>query len=160
MRQGKAGRLPLTDPAALLATWFGSGWLPWVPGTWGSLAALPFGYAIWAAAGPLGLAVGAAAAAAVGWWASESYVRRSGRKDPSEVVIDEVAGQWLTLLPAAGDPVAILAAFLIFRVLDIVKPFPANWCDRHLAGGLGVMLDDVVAGLYGAALLWLVLLAF
>jgi len=146
--------LRLTDPAVLIATWFGAGLLPKLPGTWGSLAALPFAWAIAAATGPIGLAVAAGAAYLAGLWASGIYLRRSGDGDPGAVVIDEVAGQWLALIPAALDPWLYLVGFLLFRAADILKPFPANWIDRRLGGAQGVMLDDIAAGLYAGAILY------
>ena len=73
--------------------------------------------------------------------------------DPRPVVIDEIVGQLLALTAVPLHPVPILLSFLLFRFFDIFKPFPANWIDRHLCGGWGIMLDDVVAGLYA----WLVL---
>ncbi|MDA8232215.1 MAG: phosphatidylglycerophosphatase A [Magnetospirillum sp.] len=140
-------------PAALLATWFGSGRLPRAPGTWGSAAALPFAWALATAGGSRAVGWAALAAFAVGWWASAVYVRRTGADDPGEIVIDEVAGQWLTLALAPPDPLAYGVGFALFRLFDIWKPWPVRWADRHLAGGLGVMADDILAGLYGAALM-------
>ena len=152
--------LPAWHPAFLLATWFGSGLLPKIPGTWGSAAALPFAWFIAWYGGPWALLAGAAVAFAAGIWASGVYGRHSGLKDAGPIVIDEVAGQWLTLAPFAPDPVTYLAGFILFRVADIAKPWPANWADGALDGGLGVMLDDIFAGIYAAlalyALLWIV----
>jgi phosphatidylglycerophosphatase A len=149
--------LPWTHPASLVATWFGSGLLPWAPGTWGSLAALPCAWAIAAVAGAAGLVAAAAAVTALGWWASAVVARASRTKDPGAIVVDEVAGQWLTLGLAGAaaplDPLAYAAGFALFRLFDIVKPWPASWADRRLPGGLGVMADDLVAALYAAALL-------
>ena len=145
-----------SHPAHLLATWFGAGLLPKAPGTWGSLAALPFAWAIAAAGGPIALLVAAAVALAVGIWASEVLERAAQTKDPGHVVIDEVAGQWLTLVPVAPDPLLYAIGFVLFRVADIYKPWPASWCDRNLAGGLGVMLDDIAAGAYAAIALYLI----
>jgi len=140
-------------PAAMAATWFGSGLLPIAPGTWGSLAALPFAWALALFGGwPLLLAA-SLGCFLVGWWAAAVYVRRTGADDPSEVVIDEVAGQWLVLAAVPLDPVLYLAGFLLFRLLDITKPWPARWADRNIHGGLGVMLDDMLAAAYGAAAL-------
>ena len=142
--------LPFLHPVTLLATWFGSGLAPKAPGTWGALAALPFGLALaWLGGGVL-LAVAAVLCFLVGIWASARYAAALGRDDPGAVVIDEVAGQWLALVPAALDPMLVAAAFLAFRAFDIFKPWPASWCDRTLKGGLGIMLDDMVAGLYAA----------
>ena len=95
----------------------------------------------------------------VGWWASSEYVRWAGVEDPSAVVIDEVAGQWLALVLA--DPHlwwTWAIGFAAFRLFDIVKPWPVSWADRTLHGGLGVMLDDVLAGLYGVVVLAAILL--
>lgn len=146
--------LPVWHPAFLISTWFGAGLLPIAPGTWGSAAALPFAWFIVWVGGPLALFAAAIVAFGLGVWAAESYSRHAGVKDASPIVIDEVAGQWLTLVPASLDPLTYLAGFLLFRVADIVKPWPANWADRALDGGLGVMLDDVFAGLYAAAALY------
>lgn len=147
--------LPVWHPAFVISTWFGAGLLPTAPGTWGSAAALPFAWIILWLGGPLTLLVAAVLAFGIGIWAAERYSRHAGVKDASPIVIDEVAGQWLTLAPAPLDPVAFLAGFLLFRLADIVKPWPANWADRSLDGGLGVMLDDMFAGLYAGLALHL-----
>ena len=135
-------------PAFLIATWFGAGLLPRAPGTWGSLAALPFAWGLARLGGPVALAAAALVVFLVGWWAAELYVRRSGVADPAEVVVDEVAGQWLTLALVPPEPLLYLAGFALFRLFDIRKPWPVSWADREVGGGLGVMLDDVFAGLY------------
>ena len=137
-------------PASLIATFFGSGLLPKAPGTWGSLAALPCGVALLWAGGPWLLAVAIVAASLLGWWASAEHARLIGRDDPGEIVIDEVAGLWIALLPASLALPDIACAFLLFRAADIFKPWPASWADRELHGGLGIMADDLVAGAYAA----------
>lgn len=141
-------------PASLLATWFGSGLLPRAPGTWGSLAALPVAFLIAAWGGTWGLLAATAVATLAGVWAAGVYAARSGQQDPQAVVIDEVAGQWLALVPVAHhqDLRLYAVAFLAFRFFDIVKVWPAGRIDRELKGGWGIMLDDIVAGLYAAAL--------
>jgi len=147
----------LSDPAVLLATWFGAGLLPFAPGTWGSLAALPFAWALHMSFGWSALGLAALAAFGIGIWAANGYVARLGGDDPGPVVIDEVAGQWLTLVPAAylapmaPNALTYLVAFVLFRIADIFKPWPASWADKKLHGGLGIMLDDIFAGLYAAA---------
>jgi phosphatidylglycerophosphatase A len=146
------GALPLSHPAALLATWFGSGLLPWAPGTWGSLAALPFGAGLAWAGGPWALLAGAVAVFVIGLWASERYATASGRADPGAVVIDEVAGQWLALIPCGLDPLLFAASFVAFRFFDIAKVWPANWLDRNLKGSFGIMADDIAAGFYAGLL--------
>jgi phosphatidylglycerophosphatase A len=139
----------LRDPAILLATWFGAGRMHFAPGTWGSLAALPFAWGLtWAGGWPLLLAA-TVAVFLVGWWAASRYIAASGITDPGAVVIDEVAGQWLVLLLTPLDPALYFIGFVLFRALDITKPWPASWADRDLHGGLGVMLDDVLAAGYG-----------
>jgi phosphatidylglycerophosphatase A len=150
-------RLPCLHPASLLATWFGAGLLPGAPGTWGSLAALPFAWAIATLFGPAALLVAAAILFFVGWWAAEQVGRASGVADEGSIVIDEVAGQWLTLSVAPASAAAYVLGFLLFRLFDITKPWPARAAERNLPGGLGVMADDIVAGVYAAALLYMLL---
>lgn len=140
-------------PAMLLATWGGVGLIRFAPGTAGSLAAIPFAWAVSAAGGVSALALATLAVFAVGVWAS-AYVGRSGETDSGTIVIDEVAGQWIALLPVIASPPLWPLAFGLFRVLDIVKPWPANWVDRTMHSAVGVMLDDVIAGLYAGAILW------
>jgi len=151
-----AKRPSLASPAVLIATGFGSGYLPTAPGTWGSLLAAGLAWPIAVAAGVPGLLAAAAVAAVVGIWATGIYVARTGEDDPGPVVIDEVAGQWLTLAACPLDPLWWLAGFVAFRVADIVKPWPASWIDRRMHGPVGVMLDDLVAGAYAALAVWLV----
>ena len=143
-------RLSFLHPASLLATWFGSGLLPKAPGTWGSLAALPFAALIIYLGGPWALLAASLFAYAVGLWASERYAAAMGLKDPGAVVIDEVAGQWLALVPACLDPVAFGIGFILFRLFDVMKTWPANVLERKLPGGLGIMSDDMIAGFYAA----------
>jgi phosphatidylglycerophosphatase A len=145
--------LPWWHPAALIATGFGIGLLPLMPGTWASLAALPCAWAIRSLGGTTALAVAAVTAFALGWWAAERAARASAQHDPGFIVIDEVAAQWLVLLAAPLDWRAYAAAFLLFRIFDITKPWPARLVERRVAGGLGIMLDDIVAALYALVLL-------
>ncbi len=153
----------LKNPTVLLATWFGAGLLPKAPGTWGTLAALPFAWAIHSYAGWLGLATGVVVVFAIGIWAANGYTARLGGEDPGPVVIDEVAGLWLTLLPIAyvapraPDLPLYGVAFVLFRIFDIVKPWPVSWADKTLKGGLGIMLDDILAAIYAALVLALIL---
>ena len=111
--------------------------------------------ALWAGWPPWAFAVAAAVIAAPGIWAAGQAERISGRQDPGLVVIDEVAGQWLTLAGAHTiNWKTALAAFFLFRLLDIWKPAPARRLE-DLHGGLGIMADDLMAGVYGAAVMWL-----
>jgi phosphatidylglycerophosphatase A len=152
--------LPLRPwhPAALIATWFGSGLLPKVPGTWGSLAALPFGAALVYFGGPLALLIASLALFLLGVWASHIYAVHVGLNDPSAVVVDEVVAQWLVLLPLCPDPLSYIIALIAFRFFDIAKVWPASWLDRHLKGGLGIMSDDLAAALYAAPLTYILVI--
>ncbi len=140
-------------PAHLIATWFGVGRLPVAPGTWGSAAALPVAWLLASWLGPLWLLAAAAAVFAVGWWAAEIYARDNDLDDPGEIVVDEVAGQLVALAVVPADPVYYAAAFVLFRIADIWKPWPVSLAERRLGGGLGIMADDIVAGAYAAIVL-------
>jgi phosphatidylglycerophosphatase A len=140
----------MNNKAALaLATWGGSGYFPVGPGTAGSIAAVAIA---WGLVNGLGWAPGwLAALAAVLFWpgvvASTAAARHFGRPDPPQVVVDEVIGQWLALAVASpGEWKDWLAAFALFRLLDIAKPFAIRRLER-LPGGLGIMADDAAAGL-------------
>jgi phosphatidylglycerophosphatase A len=149
-------RVRPTDPAILLATWFGSGFIRMAPGSFASLTALPGAALLVWLGGPV-LVLGAAAALfAVGIWASDGYMATVKVHDPPAIVIDEVVGQWLTLALLPLDPLVYALGFLLFRVLDVLKPWPANFIDRAVTGGFGVMLDDVVAAVYAGGALWLI----
>ncbi len=140
--------LGFRHPVSLIATWFGCGLLPGAPGTWGSIAALPFAWLITRQFGVWGLFCAVITAFAIGIWAAGRYTQAAGLKDCQNVVIDEVAGQWLALLFVPLDPLAYFVAFILFRICDIYKPWPANRADRNVTGGLGIMLDDMIAGAY------------
>lgn len=144
----------------LIATFFYVGHIRPAPGTWGSFAALPAAWAIYIVAGPWGLVAGVIASYLLGVWATAAETKGKDNHDPSEIVIDEVCGQWIALLPlafgAARQDVNILAlwpgwiaAFALFRLFDITKWGPVGWADR-MHGPTGVMLDDVIAGLFAA----------
>ena len=119
------------------------------PGTFGSLAALISGYFI-LSAGWIYMAIATFIALFVGIWAASVYEAVSVKKDSSEVVIDEVAGQWSVLLITPLSPIGFLAAFIFFRLFDITKPFPVNKAEA-IKGGMGVMADDMVAGMLAGA---------
>jgi len=138
--------------AWVIATWFGCGRVPVAPGTMGSLGAIPL-YLLVAPAGRSGVAAAAVAVTAVGIWAASIVANELGTEDPQVVVVDEVAGTLVTLLPMrhASWP-AIAAGVLLFRLFDIVKPWPIRNLER-LPGGWGVVLDDIGAGLLAAAVM-------
>ncbi|MDG3042724.1 phosphatidylglycerophosphatase A family protein [Roseicyclus marinus] len=126
------------------------------PGTWGSAAAVLLAWGLHVTGGFWLLLVATLGVTALGWWAVGVATRGSADKDPSEIVIDEVAGQWIALWPVSlGAQMAgaefwalwpgVLTAFLAFRAFDILKPGPVGWADRQ-EGAMGVMADDVIAG--------------
>lgn len=128
------------------ATLFGTGFAPFAPGTAASLVSLPFAFALHWLGGASTLFVAAVVASLVGVWACELYVRQTGNEDPSEAVIDELAGQWLACAFAPLSWQGYLAAFVLFRFFDMTKIWPVSAAERA-HGGWGVMLDDIVAGL-------------
>ncbi|WP_347261864.1 phosphatidylglycerophosphatase A [Rudaea sp.] len=142
----------LRDPAGWIACGFGSGLSPVAPGTAGSLAALLPWFALRESPWPWYLAA-VAFAFALGVWACARVVAKLRIDDPGFVVWDEFVGQWIALLPLAWLPFAWwqpVLGFALFRLFDIAKPWPVSWADRNIEGGLGVMLDDVLAGIYAA----------
>ena len=140
--------LSLSRPSVWLSTWFGCGLSPVAPGTVGSLAALPLAALVVWRSGPLLLFVVAVILLVVGIVATGAYARTVGVADPPEAVIDEVAGQCLTLVVVPLAPLPYLIGFLLFRFFDIAKPFPLRWLERNLPGGYGIMLDDTGAAIY------------
>ena len=145
--------LTFYSPAALVATFFGSGLLKPASGTWGTLAALAPGLLIAQNFGAPGLLIGTALAYLAGHWASAAWIDGTQDKDPSPIVIDEVAGMWLTLTLAPLTPLGIMLAFALFRLFDIVKPWPVRWVDKNMDGATGIMLDDILAGIWAALVL-------
>ena len=127
--------------------------LPKAPGTWASLAALPCGWLLRVGFGIGGVLIAAVIAFGLGWWASEKISQANRIGDPGFVVIDEIAAQLLVLAATPLDWRWYAAAFALFRLFDIWKPFPINWFDRTVKGGLGIMLDDVVAAIYALILI-------
>ena len=146
--------------ARLVATFLGAGYLRPGPGTWGSLGALalwlPIAYLLpagWRPAGALALAL---AALVAGIPAATRVARALGKEDPSCVVIDEACGQWLAVVGSPLHWKSLLAAFILFRAFDIVKPPPVRQLES-LPAGTGIMLDDVGAGLYALLIMQLLL---
>jgi len=141
----------MTFAGVLLATAGGAGRFPFAPGTVGSAVGVVVYLLIWRWPAAAQLALVAALTLA-GIWASGVAERHFGREDPREVVIDEVAGQLVTLVLTGVSLPGVVAGFFLFRILDIIKPWPARRFEA-LHGGLGVMADDLMVGVYGNLLL-------
>ena len=133
--------------AAYASTLFGIGRFPAAPGTIASLVALPIAWLVMSLGGPVPLLVLAFVTAALGIWACDVYARATGTLDPSECVIDELAGQFIACAFAPLSLPAFALAFVLFRLFDISKLWPISAAER-LRGGLGIMADDLVAGLF------------
>jgi phosphatidylglycerophosphatase A len=146
----------LRAAANVLGTWFGCGYAPVAPGTAGSLGALAVAWVLhrWLGFGTLHFAAMAGLLMIPAVWAAHMVALRAGRKDPGLVVVDEAVGQWITM---AGMTTltwkAWVAAFVLFRLFDVVKPPPVRQFER-LPGGVGIVLDDVMAGVYAALVLF------
>jgi phosphatidylglycerophosphatase A len=140
--------------ATVLATWFGCGFVPLAPGTAGTLAAVPL-YLLLRSSGPAAVLFVAAALAVVGIWAADHMIAKTGLEDPQMVVIDEVVGVLVTLAASGPTWTSVVLGVVLFRIFDQWKPWPARALEA-LPGGLGVMMDDVAAGVWGAAVLTLI----
>ena len=140
--------------AMLICTWFGVGLVKFAPGSWASLFALPFAWVIYEFGQLPALAVATLLVFAVGVWVANIYTRNLSEDDPPQVVIDEVAGQWLTLLVVPPSFLYYMMGCIFFRITDILKPWPIAWADKHIKGGLGIMFDDILAGVYAALALF------
>jgi len=151
LNQDLIKRVDLRHPATWLATWFGAGFAAKAPGTFGTLAALPFAILIFMFFGMSGMIVAAALTLIIGLWAARHFETMSGDHDNGAIVIDEAAGLFVAFvtLPILS-PFYILVAFALFRFFDILKPWPISMIDKKMPGAWGVMLDDIMAGLYAA----------
>ena len=146
--------------SAAIATIFGIGYLRPAPGTWGSLFAIILAILLVEIFGLIGFIFALLSISAFGWWATSVYLKQIKTKDPSEVVIDELVGQWIAVLPIVIsafyfklEPFDLwpgwISSFLFFRLFDILKPSLIGWADEK-NGALGVMLDDIFAGIAAA----------
>jgi len=144
----------------LIATGFYSGYLPKAPGTWGSLVGGLLVFLLHALSLQIYLSV-VAGLFIVGSFVAGEAEKILDNRDPGVVVIDEIVGMLITMIAVPVTPLTMALGFILFRVFDIAKPFPVNFFDQHFHGGLGIMLDDVVAGIYSLIIMQLIfLLAF
>lgn len=143
----------MTRLAVLIASVGGLGYAPIAPGTFGSAAGIGIYWLTrgWPIAWQLALI---AIITVIGTWAATRAAQHFGKEDPGHVVIDEVAGQLVTLAFTGAGLYATILAFFVFRILDIIKPYPANRFER-LHGGTGIMADDLMAGVYGCVIVHL-----
>ena len=135
------------NPLHWLAVGFGSGLSPKAPGTFGTIAAIPLWYLINDLPLSLYLAIIVAGFIA-GIWICDSATKAIGKPDHGAIVWDEIIGFWITMIVAPAGLIWMLAGFVLFRFFDIVKPWPIRYLDKHIHGGLGIMLDDVLAGIF------------
>ena len=147
-----SARTVMTDPVHLLAFGFGLGLAPTAPGTVGTLLGVVFAWLALDLGIIVQIGIGVAMFVA-GIWICDNSSRRIGQHDPGGIVWDEIAAMYLTLLVAPTTISAWILAFVLFRFFDIVKPWPIRDLDHRMRGGLGIMLDDLVAALYAAILL-------
>ena len=141
----KARNSFLQKIAVIIATGLGTGYMPKAPGTWGSFLGIPVSYIInhfsnGVAFGLLGLLI------ALAVWSANRAINHFGNQDPGQVVVDEIAGMAFSLFAIPMDLSKIIGAFLLFRTLDIVKPFPIKQIESRFHGGLGIVIDDLAAG--------------
>jgi phosphatidylglycerophosphatase A len=138
-----------------IVTWFQSGRIRPGSGTWGSLAALPACWIIKTMTGTLGIALFAVAILALGMICIKHYASHTKHLDPAEVVIDEVLGMAaLWVFTPLHSTMMVIIGFILFRIFDAVKRGPVGWCDKNIKGPAGVMIDDLVAGLFAGLCVW------
>jgi len=138
--------MPANNINIMLATWFGAGLVRPAPGTAGSLAAIPFGFAILYFGGIQSLLIAIAVLFVLGTIAATKFAKLSGKHDDKTIVVDEVVGMWIAAIPAGTHWELWVIAFVLFRIFDIKKPWPVSYFDRIEKPGFPVMMDDVVAG--------------
>jgi len=142
-----------------IATGCYSGYLPKAPGTWGSLVGLLLFFLLHSLSLPVYLAV-TAGLFVVGSFAAGEAEKILDNRDPGIVVIDEIVGMLIAMTAVPATPLAMVFGFILFRIFDIAKPFPVNFFDQRFHGGLGIMLDDVMAGIYSLVIMQLMLFLF
>lgn len=136
------------NPVHFLAFGLGSGAAPWAPGTIGTAAAV-IPYLLWIQfLSPIWFLVLLAVTFVIGVWLCERTSEDLGVHDHSGIVWDEFVGYWLTMFLAPQGWEWALIGFVLFRFFDVLKPWPVKWADRRVAGGFGIMVDDVLAGVY------------
>ena len=146
--------LQLSNPVHLLAFGFGSGAMPFAPGTFGTLAAVPL-YLLLEPLPLFSYLVSIVVAFVAGVWLCERTSRDLGVHDHGGIVWDEIVGYLITMTFAPPGAIWVIIGFLLFRLFDILKPWPIRTIDRQVQGGFGIMLDDVLAGIYALLVMFL-----
>lgn len=150
MQKALREKINLANPVHFLALGFGSGLAPIMPGTFGTLAALPLVVLLSLATMPIYI-VATLLIGIVGIWICDKTAKDMGVHDHSSIVWDEVAGMLVTMLFVPITWQSLLAGFVLFRLFDILKPWPIRYLDKYVHGGFGIMIDDIVAGLFACA---------
>ncbi len=157
MSKQKVGLTPISMHR-IIAVFFGSGCVPVAPGTFGTLAAIPL-YLLIAEKSLIAYCLVTCVVIVVGIWAAGRLSSEIGTHDHGAIVVDEVAGYLITMMFIPFSWTALLCGFFLFRFFDILKPWPIGWIDKHVHGGSGIMVDDLIAGVF-ANIVLLVLLKF
>lgn len=144
------------DPGHLLSFGFGSGLSPYAPGTMGTIVAIPL-YLLTAYFGSLAVIISCIVICLIGVWLCQRTTQALGVQDHPAIVWDEIAGYFVTMLFVPASVLTVILGFVLFRLFDIVKPWPISVIDSRVKGGLGVMLDDILAGVFACAVLQLIL---
>jgi phosphatidylglycerophosphatase A len=154
IKRNQAPQSIWTNPVHFLAFGLGTGASPYAPGTVGTLLGIPLVYLLsqW----PLWVyLLVTVVLIAIGIWVCDKTSKDIGVHDHGGIVIDEVAGYLVTMIAVPVNVWTLIAAFFIFRFFDIIKPWPIGWLDKQVQGGVGIMVDDLLAGVYGLAVIWI-----
>lgn len=153
IKRNQAPKSIWTNPVHLLAFGLGTGAAPYAPGTVGTLLGIPLCWLL--AQQELWVYLGVTVILfAIGVWICDRTSKDIGVHDHSGIVFDEVVGYLVTMVAVPVNLWTLLAGFLLFRLFDIVKPWPIRWMDKRVKGGFGIMIDDVLAGLFGLGCMW------
>lgn len=146
----------LMHPWHCISLGFGSGLMPFAPGTWGTLVAIPIAYLCSYLGQPLYLLV-TALVCLLGIYTAGYTSEKLKVHDHSGIVVDEIAGYMITMIGVTMNATSLLVGFLLFRLFDILKPWPIRIIDRNMKGGLGIMMDDILAGVFSLIIMQLLI---
>ncbi|WP_211235817.1 phosphatidylglycerophosphatase A family protein [Psychromonas aquimarina] len=156
MKRDDLKGLKLSNPVHLAAVGFGSGLADKAPGTFGTAAAIPFYYLMSFLSLPVYVAV-LVVSSLLGFWICHVTSRDLGVHDHKAIVWDEFVGYWITMVMVPFSIQWAIVGFILFRFFDILKPYPISWLDKKVHGGLGIMIDDIVAGVFAGIVLQLLI---